>query len=104
MISAQHDDSLCDVIARLKDAGISQMPVMREGKLDGIVAEVDLLHALVSGEGDAISLRAGADGAGVLLLRGAPLREPVAHYGPFVMNTPGEIEQALRDYRDGVFA
>jgi redox-sensitive bicupin YhaK (pirin superfamily) len=37
----------------------------------------------------------------VLLLAGQPLDEPVARYGPFVMNTPDEIEQAVRDYRSG---
>ncbi|MFO6011342.1 pirin-like C-terminal cupin domain-containing protein, partial [Pseudomonas aeruginosa] len=33
-----------------------------------------------------------------------PLREPIVQYGPFVMNSREEIEQALRDYRDGVLA
>lgn len=42
--------------------------------------------------------------AKVLLLAGKPLKEPVVQYGPFVMNTREEIEQALRDYRDGTFA
>ncbi len=43
-----------------------------------------------------------ADGpARALLLTGRPLGEPIDQYGPFVMNTTEEIEQALRDYRDG---
>jgi quercetin 2,3-dioxygenase len=57
----------------------------------------------VSGSGDRWTLRAGAAGASALLLRGNPLREPVAHYGPFVMNTAEEVEQALRDYQSGSF-
>jgi len=43
-------------------------------------------------------------GARVLLLAGKPLNEPIVQYGPFVMNSREEIEQALRDYRDGVLA
>ena len=53
------------------------------------------------GPGDALSLRAGEQGARLLLLAGRPIGEPVAQYGPFVMNTAEEIEQALADYRDG---
>ena len=49
-------------------------------------------------------VEAGADGARFLLLAGRPLREPVVQYGPFVMNTREEIEQALADYRDGRLA
>lgn len=49
------------------------------------------------------TLRAGDQGAGLLLLRGTPLKEPVAHYGPFVMNTVTEIEQAIQDYQRGDF-
>ena len=51
--------------------------------------------------GDAVRLR-GADGGGrLLLLAGVPIAEPVARYGPFVMNTQDEIVQAVRDYQSG---
>ncbi|MDR3418005.1 MAG: pirin family protein [Nevskia sp.] len=51
-----------------------------------------------------VRVRAGADGASFLLLAAKPLHEPVVQYGPFVMNTREEIEQALADYRDGKLA
>jgi len=54
------------------------------------------------GDGDAVELRTPDDhGARALVLAGKPLREPVVAYGPFVMNTTAEIEQAVRDYRSG---
>lgn len=39
----------------------------------------------------------------VLVLGGEPINEPVAHYGPFLMNTPEEIRQAISDYNEGKF-
>ena len=55
-------------------------------------------------EGDRVTVKAGADGARFLLLAAKPINEPVVQYGPFVMNTTEEIEQAVRDYQNGVLA
>ncbi|MFZ1642076.1 MAG: pirin-like C-terminal cupin domain-containing protein, partial [Candidatus Contendobacter sp.] len=44
-----------------------------------------------------------AGGARLLLIAGRPLHEPIAQWGPFVMNRREEIEQALADYRAGRF-
>jgi redox-sensitive bicupin YhaK (pirin superfamily) len=52
-------------------------------------------------EGDAVRLRGGDGGGRLLLLAGVPLGEPVARYGPFVMNTEAEIMQAVNDFRSG---
>jgi len=52
--------------------------------------------------GDRVTLAAEAP-ARAILVAGKPLREPVAKYGPFVMNTPEEIHQAVADFRAGKF-
>jgi redox-sensitive bicupin YhaK (pirin superfamily) len=52
----------------------------------------------------AIRVQAGAEPVRLLFLAARPLREPIVQYGPFVMNTREEIEQALADYRNGRLA
>lgn len=53
-------------------------------------------------DGDALSIEANAD-ATLLLLEGEPIDEPIAAYGPFVMNTQEEIRTAIEDFRTGRF-
>lgn len=55
----------------------------------------------VYGQGDHVAIEASDTGARALLLAAMPLREPIAQYGPFVMNTEAEIEQAITDYNTG---
>ena len=55
----------------------------------------------VLSDGDAVTITAANAGARFILLAGKPLHEPVVQYGPFVMNTREEIEQAVRDYQAG---
>lgn len=57
----------------------------------------------ILGDGDRIRLGAGATPARALVIAGRPLREPVARYGPFVMNTQAEIVQAVTDFQAGRF-
>jgi redox-sensitive bicupin YhaK (pirin superfamily) len=55
---------------------------------------------------DGVVLRAGATNhspARALLIAGKPLREPIAQYGPFVMNTQEEVKQAVHDFQNGKF-
>ncbi|WP_020409923.1 pirin family protein [Hahella ganghwensis] len=51
--------------------------------------------------GAKLHLKAGDQGLGALVLSGLPVRESVAHYGPFVMNTTDELKQAMYDYQTG---
>jgi len=71
--------------------GDTQVPVQR-------------MAILANGDGaDGVVLTAAA-ASRVLLIAGKPLDEPIAQYGPFVMNTEAEIQQAVRDYQAGKFA
>jgi quercetin 2,3-dioxygenase len=54
--------------------------------------------------GEFVRVRAGTQGVRALLLAGKPIGEPVVQYGPFVMNTPEEIQQAVVDYQRGQLA
>lgn len=53
--------------------------------------------------GDEVSVQAGAEGIRFLLISGKPLEEPVAWYGPIVMNTQEELRQAFQELQDGTF-
>ena len=68
-------------------------------------AEVPAQRMAILGNGaalDGVALQAGAAGARALLVAGQPLHEPIAQHGPFVMNHPAELIQAVDDYRRGV--
>jgi quercetin 2,3-dioxygenase len=58
---------------------------------------------VVLADGDVVRARTGTRPARFLLLSGRPLGEPVARYGPFVMNTAEEIQETLRELREGRF-
>jgi redox-sensitive bicupin YhaK (pirin superfamily) len=53
--------------------------------------------------GDEVTVQAGEHGIRFLLVSGKPIEEPVAWYGPIVMNTNAELQQAIRELRDGTF-
>jgi quercetin 2,3-dioxygenase len=72
-----------------------------QGTLGG--APVAATRLFVMGDGDQVTGEAGATGMRYLLVSGQPLGEPIARYGPFVMNTRAEILQALEDLRKGTF-
>jgi redox-sensitive bicupin YhaK (pirin superfamily) len=70
-----------------------------EARVDGELVREGQLAVL--GAGDAVRLSGGAATGRLLLLGGVPLREPVARYGPFVMNTRAELVQAFEDFESG---
>jgi len=84
-------------------AGQTAFLYIFEGKmhLDGETIETNRLVTL--DDGDGISIKAGSKGARFILLAADPIKEPIARYGPFVMNTQEEIYQAFDDFRAGKF-
>jgi redox-sensitive bicupin YhaK (pirin superfamily) len=61
-------------------------------------------HSLVLFDrGDEISVQAGPDGIRFLLVSGKPIEEPVAWYGPIVMNTQEQLRQAIAELHTGAF-
>ncbi len=61
-----------------------------------------LRMAILGNKGDGVRLH-GQGGTRALLIAGKPLREPIAQYGPFVMNTREQLMQAVEDFRNGQF-
>ena len=58
---------------------------------------------LIFSEGEKVRIKAGTNGVRFLYMSGKPLKEPVAWYGPIVMNTREELETAFREFSDGTF-
>lgn len=105
-------------------AGISRQPIFMEVRLSpnaelelpvaenlsgfvylfegaGYLADdtLEIHEAAELSDGDSILITAGSEGARLMLIAGEAIGEPIAQYGPFVMNTTDEIEQAIADYR-----
>ncbi|HEX3652387.1 MAG TPA: pirin family protein [Rhizomicrobium sp.] len=74
-----------------------------EGALQVRSTDISTGHIGVLSDGGSLQASAGANGARFLVVAGKPLREPIAKYGPFVMNTQDEIRQAISDYQSGRF-
>lgn len=83
------------------NAGYNAFLYLFDGQVSVAGETVQADHMATLTDGDNVALEGGRRGARLLLLAGKPIGEPIAQYGPFVMNTQDEINQALRDYRDG---
>jgi redox-sensitive bicupin YhaK (pirin superfamily) len=98
-VALANDGSFVQPIAR----GHSAFAYVFEGEAgfgENLVAAPKLV---VWGDGEIVEIRAEKSPARFLLVSGKPLNEPIARHGPFVMNTKEEIEQTLRELRDGTF-
>lgn len=65
--------------------------------------EADNRSLILFDRGDEVTVQAGEEGIRFLLVSGKPLKEPVAWYGPIVMNTQEELQQAFRELNQGTF-
>jgi redox-sensitive bicupin YhaK (pirin superfamily) len=83
--------------------GHTALAYVFEGEGDFAGTAVAAARMVVFGDGDHVRVRAESSHARFMLIAGAPFHEPIAPYGPFVMNTREEILQALEDLRNGVF-
>lgn len=72
-----------------------------EGRARVAGTEVGPDEVALLGEGGGFRVEA-PEGASLMLLAGEPLREPIAHYGPFVMSTAQEIQEAILEYQEGL--
>ncbi|HWI83521.1 pirin family protein [Ramlibacter sp.] len=93
-LPAGHNAFLCVYRGQVEvlDAGGQATPVPRQSM------------AVLGQQGDGVVLRSAANGetpARALLIAGQPLREPIAQYGPFVMNTREQLLQAVQDFQSG---
>ncbi len=95
-----HLDPSCDIELPVT-TGHSAFAYLYDGSAEIAGRELPRRAAGILGPGDRVRVAAGSAGARLLLLAGRPIGEPVAQYGPFVMNTRKEIEQAVADYRSG---
>jgi redox-sensitive bicupin YhaK (pirin superfamily) len=66
-------------------------------------SEADNRSLVLFDRGDEVTVQAGDDGIRFLLVSGKPLEEPVAWYGPIVMNTQAELRQAFEELEQGKF-
>ena len=73
-----------------------------EGEAQIGETQVPMHHLAVLGPGDGVRFES-ASGGRLIFVAGRPFGEPVARYGPFVMNTADEIRQAIDDFRNGTF-
>lgn len=85
-------------------AGINRTMYLYEGNSISLNDQLIPRYSAVELEPDGmVQIKAGAENVGILILQGRPINEPVIQYGPFVMNTKEEINQAFEEYHQTRF-
>ena len=82
-------------------SGLNAFLYVFEGAVMAAGTQVPMGGVAILDNGDKLTLSGGPNGGRVLLVAGRAIGEPVAQYGPFVMNTREELETAVNDYRAG---
>jgi quercetin 2,3-dioxygenase len=98
-------DPQTNLVHRVK-SGHTAFAYVLEGRASFDEEGADIIddgHLVVFRDGDAIRVRTRAEPSRFLLVSGQPLREPVAWWGPIVMNTRKEIEEAVDEFQNGTF-
>ena len=90
------------VLQRLRTARRAHR-IRRTGPTPRLPIEADNRSLVLFDRGDEVTVQAGDDGIRFLLVSGKPLEEPVAWYGPIVMNTQEQLQQAFTELREGTF-
>ena len=85
-------------------SGLLAVPTEAVGWLDTTPPkEADNRSLVLFDRGDEVAVQAGDEGIRFLLVSGQPLQEPVAWYGPIVMNTQEQLQQAFQELQQGTF-
>ena len=93
------DPRACSTLPPAAAADTVRTVYVFEGSIEIAGQDLEASIGAVVHSGEPVTMTAGPYGAEALVLQGRPIGEPVAQYGPFVMNTEEEIEQAFADYR-----
>ncbi|MGI2934975.1 pirin family protein [Vibrio diabolicus] len=80
----------------------NMMIYVYKGRIQVKDREINQGEMAILSKGEWVELQAEKE-SGALIFIGEPINEPVVHYGPFVMNSMEEIEQAIQDYNSGLF-
>ena len=79
------------------------LPILTHPSTPSAGQAVEAVHLIKFGDGDCLAVKTENHPVRFMLIAGAPFREPIVPYGPFVMNTIEEIQQTLRELRNGTF-